>query len=115
MTAPIDTPIVAASGGRVIASGPASGYGLWVRIEHADGVITTYGHNNRNLVAVGQKVHTGQSIAEVGDGGESTGPHLHFLVEPADNPSTRSLLPGAERAAAMCPVDGHREIRVGIR
>ncbi|NKQ52000.1 M23 family metallopeptidase [Amycolatopsis sp. K13G38] len=81
IAAPMGAPIVAASGGRVIASGPANGYGLWVRIEHASGVITIYGHNNRNLVAVGQTVHTGQMIAEVGDQGESTGSHLHFQVE----------------------------------
>ncbi|MGH3599976.1 MAG: M23 family metallopeptidase, partial [Pseudonocardiaceae bacterium] len=56
-------------------------YGLWVRIDHGGGVITTYGHNNRNLVTVGQVVHAGQPIAEVGDRGESTGPHLHFGVE----------------------------------
>ncbi|GAA5119696.1 M23 family metallopeptidase [Haloechinothrix salitolerans] len=86
IAAPIGTPIVAASGGRVIASGPASGYGLWVRIEHAEGVITTYGHNNRNLVAVGQAVQTGQPVAEVGNQGESTGPHLHFQVEPGGQP-----------------------------
>ncbi|WP_024875937.1 M23 family metallopeptidase [Saccharomonospora piscinae] len=60
IAAPIGTPIVAASSGRVIASGPASGYGLWVRIQHTGGVITTYGHNHRNLVTVGQTVHTGQ-------------------------------------------------------
>ncbi|MFD9958354.1 M23 family metallopeptidase [Amycolatopsis sp. NPDC058986] len=83
IAAPIGTPIVAASSGRVIASGPANGYGLWVRIEHVGGVITTYGHNNRNLVAVGQTVQPGQPIAEVGDRGESTGPHLHFQVEPS--------------------------------
>lgn len=86
IAAPIGTPIVAASGGRVIASGPASGYGLWVRVEHAGGVITTYGHNNRNLVAIGQTVQTGQTIAEVGDRGESTGLHLHFQVEPGGQP-----------------------------
>ncbi|MGC7095107.1 M23 family metallopeptidase [Amycolatopsis lurida] len=86
IAAPIGAPIVAASGGRVIASDPASGYGLWVRIEHPGGVITTYGHNNRNLVAVGRQVQTGQPIAEVGDRGESTGPHLHFQIEPGGQP-----------------------------
>lgn len=86
IAAPIGTPILAASIGRVIASGPANGYGLWVRIEHPGGVITTYGHNNRNLVDVGQTVHTGQPIAEVGNRGESTGPHLHFQIEPGGQP-----------------------------
>lgn len=81
IAAPIGTPIVAAAGGTVIDSGPASGYGLWVRIQHANGVITTYGHNNRNLVQPGQQVQAGQPIAEVGNQGESTGPHLHFQID----------------------------------
>lgn len=81
IAAPIGTPIVAASGGTVIDSGPASGYGLWVRIQHPGGVITTYGHNNRNLVQPGQQVQVGQPIAEVGNQGESTGPHLHFQID----------------------------------
>lgn len=74
------TPIVAASAGSVIASGPASGYGLWVKIAHAD-VVTIYGHNNANLVAVGEQVQAGQPIAEIGSRGQSTGPHLHYQVE----------------------------------
>lgn len=81
IAAPIGTLILAAAEGTVIASGPAQGYGLWVRIDHGGGVITTYGHNNRNLVTVGQLVHAGQPIAEVGNRGDSTGPHLHFAVQ----------------------------------
>ncbi|MEV5542027.1 M23 family metallopeptidase [Saccharopolyspora shandongensis] len=81
IAAPIGTPILAASSGTVIDSGPARGYGLWIRIQHPNGIVTTYGHNKRNTVREGQKVHTGQFIAEVGDRGESTGPHLHFQVE----------------------------------
>ncbi|MGB6164699.1 MAG: peptidoglycan DD-metalloendopeptidase family protein [Pseudonocardiaceae bacterium] len=81
IAAPIGTPILAATEGTVIAAGPAQGYGLWIRIDHGGGVITTYGHNNRNLVTVGQTVHAGQPIAEVGNRGDSTGPHLHFGVE----------------------------------
>jgi murein DD-endopeptidase MepM/ murein hydrolase activator NlpD len=65
----------------VIDAGPASGYGLWVRIQHPDGSITTYGHNDRNLVRTGQTVLVGQPIAEVGNRGQSTGPHLHFQIE----------------------------------
>jgi murein DD-endopeptidase MepM/ murein hydrolase activator NlpD len=81
IAAPISTPVVAASSGTVLDSGPATGYGLWVRIQHAGGVVTVYGHNNRNLVHPGQQVHTGQPIADVGDRGQSTGPHLHFQIE----------------------------------
>jgi hypothetical protein len=81
IAAPIGTPILAAASGTVIDSGPATGFGLWVRIQHPGGVVTVYGHNNVNLVQKGQMVLAGQPIAEVGDRGESTGPHLHFQIE----------------------------------
>ncbi|NMH78663.1 M23 family metallopeptidase [Pseudonocardia xinjiangensis] len=80
IAAPIGTPIRVPLAGTVIDSGPASGFGLWVRVRHADGTITVYGHINRSLVRVGQKVTAGQEIAEVGNRGQSTGPHLHIEV-----------------------------------
>jgi murein DD-endopeptidase MepM/ murein hydrolase activator NlpD len=80
IAAPIGTPIVAAADGVVIDSGPASGFGLWVRIQHADGSITLYGHNDSNTVQVGQQVKAGDQIASVGNRGFSTGPHVHFEV-----------------------------------
>jgi murein DD-endopeptidase MepM/ murein hydrolase activator NlpD len=76
----IGTPILAAADGVVVESGPASGFGLWVRIRHSDGATTVYGHINRSLVTEGQKVRAGQEIAEMGNRGNSTGPHLHFEV-----------------------------------
>jgi murein DD-endopeptidase MepM/ murein hydrolase activator NlpD len=80
IAAPIGTPIRAPLAGTVISSGPASGFGLWVRVRHADGTITVYGHIHRSLVKVGQKVSAGQEIAEVGNRGQATGPHLHIEV-----------------------------------
>ncbi len=80
IAAPIGTPIRAPLAGTVISSGAASGFGLWVRLQHADGTITVYGHINRSLVTVGEKVQAGDEIAEVGNRGESTGPHLHIGV-----------------------------------
>ncbi len=80
IAAPIGTPIRAPLAGTVIDSGPASGFGLWVRVRHADGTITTYGHINRSFVRVGQQVAAGEVIAEVGNRGQSTGPHLHIEV-----------------------------------
>jgi len=76
----IGTPIVAAADGVVVESGPASGFGLWIRLRHSDGTTTVYGHINRSLVVQGQKVRAGQEIAEMGNRGNSTGPHLHFEV-----------------------------------
>jgi murein DD-endopeptidase MepM/ murein hydrolase activator NlpD len=80
IAAPIGTPIHVPLAGTVISSGPASGFGLWVRVQHADGTITVYGHINRSFVSVGQQVATGQVIAETGNRGQSTGPHLHIGV-----------------------------------
>lgn len=77
---PIGTPVVAASSGVVIDAGPASGYGLWVRILHAGGIVTEYGHLHAVTVAEGQRVRAGQVIATRGNRGQSTGPHLHFEV-----------------------------------
>jgi murein DD-endopeptidase MepM/ murein hydrolase activator NlpD len=76
----IGTPIRAAEDGVVIESGPASGFGLWVRIKGEDGYTTVYGHINRSLVEEGEKVKAGDEIAEMGNRGNSTGPHLHFEV-----------------------------------
>ncbi|WP_326838182.1 M23 family metallopeptidase [Amycolatopsis rhabdoformis] len=76
----IGTPIYAASDGTVIQAGPASGFGLWVRVQLDDGTIQVYGHMNSFSVHEGQKVKCGEQIAEIGNRGESTGPHLHFEV-----------------------------------
>lgn len=76
----IGTPIYAASDGVVIEAGPASGFGLWVKIQLSDGTIQVYGHMNSFSVREGQKVKCGQEIAVIGNRGQSTGPHLHFEV-----------------------------------
>jgi murein DD-endopeptidase MepM/ murein hydrolase activator NlpD len=78
IAAPIGTPIYAPAGGVVIDAGPANGFGLAVYIQHPDGTITLYGHINDYFVSAGQTVEAGQVIAEVGNRGQSTGPHLHI-------------------------------------
>ena len=80
IAAPIGTPIHVPLAGTVISSGPASGFGQWVRVEHADGTVTVYGHISRSHVPVGQSVAAGDVIADVGNEGQSTGPHLHIEV-----------------------------------
>jgi murein DD-endopeptidase MepM/ murein hydrolase activator NlpD len=80
---PIGTPVVAAASGEVISAGwNSGGYGNLVKLRHADGSITFYAHNRRLLVRRGQTVEQGESIAEMGSTGFSTGPHLHFEVHP---------------------------------
>ncbi|MDQ3789056.1 MAG: M23 family metallopeptidase, partial [Actinomycetota bacterium] len=81
----IGTPIFSAMAGEVIDSGPASGFGLWVRVGHDNGLITVYGHINESLVSVGQRVAAGEQIATMGNRGQSTGPHLHFEVHDGGN------------------------------
>jgi murein DD-endopeptidase MepM/ murein hydrolase activator NlpD len=78
IAAPIGTPVYAPEAGVVVQAGPASGFGLAVAVEHGDGTITLYGHVNQFFVTAGQAVSAGQQIAEVGNKGQSTGPHLHF-------------------------------------
>jgi murein DD-endopeptidase MepM/ murein hydrolase activator NlpD len=80
IAAPIGTPVYAPEGGVVVKAGPASGFGLAVAVRHGDGTITLYGHVNKFFVSEGQTVAKGQQIAEVGNRGQSTGPHLHFEV-----------------------------------
>lgn len=76
----IGTPIYATTDGVVIESGPASGFGMWVRLKHPDGTISVYGHINESLVSEGQHVDAGEQIATIGNRGQSTGPHLHFEI-----------------------------------
>jgi len=76
----IGTPIRAVSDGVVIDAGPTAGYGMWVKLRHADGTVTLYGHVNTAMVSVGQRVMAGDQIATMGNRGNSTGPHLHFEV-----------------------------------
>ena len=76
----IGTPILAASDGVVVAAGPQAGYGNWVKLRHADGTVTLYGHLSSWQVDIGQRVWAGDQIAKMGNTGNSTGPHLHFEV-----------------------------------
>ncbi|MFT4607115.1 MAG: murein DD-endopeptidase MepM/ murein hydrolase activator NlpD [Urechidicola sp.] len=80
LRAPRGTPIKASSHGKVIFSGRKNGYGKIIVIAHAGGVETTYAHNSRNLVKVGQRVKRGKVIAKVGRTGNATGNHVHFEI-----------------------------------
>lgn len=87
LAAPNGTPVYAASAGTVLYSGPASGYGNWIVIDHNNGYYTVYGHMyaNQLYVSPGQQVSAGQHIAGIGSAGGSTGPHLHFEVHKGFN------------------------------
>ncbi|MGY1721537.1 M23 family metallopeptidase [Blastococcus sp. SYSU DS0533] len=83
IAAPIGTSVYAVTGGVVRRAGTATGFGYAVYIEGDDGAVTVYGHVNRYFVSAGERVSAGQRIAEVGNRGQSTGPHLHFEVHPS--------------------------------
>lgn len=72
--------VVATAAGIVTWSGDRYGYGNLVEIEHGDGVVTRYGHNQSLLVSVGDVVTKGQQIAVMGNTGRSTGAHVHYEV-----------------------------------
>jgi murein DD-endopeptidase MepM/ murein hydrolase activator NlpD len=80
LAAPMRTPEYAAMDGVVLEAGPASGFGLAVYIQHDNGDVTVYGHMDEILVQPGQVVRAGDTIALLGNRGQSTGPHLHFEV-----------------------------------
>jgi murein DD-endopeptidase MepM/ murein hydrolase activator NlpD len=76
----VGSPVYAAAGGVVIFKEWMSDYGLVVEVDHGQDLITRYAHLSRILVRNGDLVKRGQKIAEVGNTGRSTGPHLHFEV-----------------------------------
>ena len=72
--------ILAVAPGVVTWSGRQRGYGNLIEIDHGHGWVTRYGHNAFNLVAPGDYVKPGQTIALMGSTGRATGTHLHFEV-----------------------------------
>lgn len=64
--------------GTVTAVGESSELGRYVAVSHANGFSTLYAHCTRVTASAGQQVSRGDPIAEVGDTGRATGPHLHF-------------------------------------
>ena len=80
ITADIGSEIYAAAPGTVIYSGWIRAYGQVVKLQHMNGFITLYAHNQQNLVEAGEEVEAGQVIATVGRSGHASGPHVHFEV-----------------------------------
>ena len=79
--APKGTPIVSVDDGVVAYSDNGiRGYGNMIVIAHSDDIFTVYAHNRKNKVDKGDRVRKGQQIAEIGNTGRSTGPHLHFEI-----------------------------------
>ena len=76
----VGVPIYAPADGVIAYVGKNGGYGKFLRIDHLKGFETRFGHMSKINVKIGQRVKRGEKIAEVGNSGISTGPHLHYEV-----------------------------------
>jgi murein DD-endopeptidase MepM/ murein hydrolase activator NlpD len=77
----IGTPVLAADDGYVVLAGTdTTGYGVQIVIDHGNGYWTRYAHLSKLYVTAGDLVKRNQKIADMGDTGHSTGPHLHFEI-----------------------------------
>ena len=82
----IGTPVYSGIKGRVTFAGRKGNYGNLVEIEGNNGIKVRYAHLNSVDVVTGQKVSDGEKVAETGNTGMSTGPHLHYEIIIDENP-----------------------------
>ena len=79
--------VKAAENGIVVYSGKAlKGFGNLILVRHADGYLSAYGYNRKNLVSRGDRVKRGQTIAEVGSSGDARKSMLHFELRKSSRP-----------------------------
>jgi murein DD-endopeptidase MepM/ murein hydrolase activator NlpD len=99
--AEVGTPIFAAAGGVVVTQEFHPQYGNMIEVDHGNELITRYAHSSRVSVKKGDLIKRGQKIAEVGNTGRSTGPHLHFevLVQGVPQDPQKFLNAGSSLAA----------------
>jgi murein DD-endopeptidase MepM/ murein hydrolase activator NlpD len=104
LAAPYGTPVRAAADGVVTAVGWETGLGNTIRIDHAGGVASAYGHLSHFAPAANEsaKVERGQVIGYVGSTGLSTGPHLHYEIA-RDGEHTNPLEFTCEREPSIAP------------
>jgi len=72
--------VFAAAAGTIAVSAVEPRYGRVVKIDHDDGYMTVYAHNEENLVEAGMRVAAGDPIATIGRTGRATAHHLHFEI-----------------------------------
>ena len=79
-------PVRAVYQGRIIYADWLPGLGLLTIVDHGDGYMSLYGHNERLYKAVGEKVAAGDAIASAGDSGGSNRPELYFEIRKGGKP-----------------------------
>jgi len=105
--ADLGMPVAASAPGKVVSSGYETRYGRVIKIEHFNGFMTVYAHNDQNMVEAGDRVALGQLIAAVGRTGRATAHHVHFEIRQAGlayNPLY--MLPLPPRATLFEETDG---------
>ncbi len=98
------TPVVAAAGGVVSTVAFHPEYGNIVDIDHDNGLTSRYAHLLKSSVKVGDVVMKGQLIAQVGNTGRTTGPHLHFEVREKGVPLNPNKFFALDRKDGAIPV-----------
>ena len=78
------TPIAALADGTVDFIGESDGFGLYIQLDHGNGIKSLYAHCSKLCASKGDAVCKGDRIAEVGSTGNSTGPHLHLELKNGD-------------------------------
>jgi len=80
------TPVKAVCAGRVIYADWLPGLGLLTIVDHGDGYLSLYGHNDKLLKAVGEEVAAGDTLAAAGDSGGSSRPEVYFEIRKDGKP-----------------------------
>jgi septal ring factor EnvC (AmiA/AmiB activator) len=81
-----DAPVRAVSAGRVVYADWLPGMGLLLILDHGEGYMSLYGHNDRLLKAAGESVGAGEAIAAAGDTGGRAAPELYFEIRRGGKP-----------------------------
>lgn len=73
-------PVRAVARGRVQVAQPVGGFGLLLVVDHGEGYLSLYGHNEQLFVAEGEWVETGETIAALGSSGGRSTPAAYFEI-----------------------------------
>ncbi|WP_394172185.1 murein hydrolase activator EnvC family protein [Thalassotalea litorea] len=91
MTAPVGQPVYTIHNGTVLFADWLKGYGLVVVVDHGDGYMSLYGHNQTLLKNVGDRVEIGEPIALVGQSGGQNRAGLYFEIRHKGKPVNPKL------------------------